>query len=418
MTNPPERAQGPRVRRRGLVNLGGAIDRTGAASESAALARALDVPPAPREGSGNDDPDRAHVHGFHPYPARMHPRTAERLVRAFAPPDGPLLDPFAGSGTVLVEAAIAGRDVLGTDLNPLAVMLASRKLAPRDAADLERLRARAEELRAFADDRRKRRAGATRRYADEDVRAFDPHVLLELDSLRAGIAAERDAALRADLSLVLSAILVKFSRKKGDTSEGLAPKRIGAGYAAKFFARKADDFARRLGELAALLPRPRPRARVTQDDATALRTVRAGSVACVVTSPPYAATYDYLAHHALRLRWLGLDARPFARGELGARRTYATLSAAEAERAWGAELERFLAAARRTLRRRGTLVLLLADSEVRGHALRADEALVAVAPRAGLRVVAAASQPRPHFHDSRTFARVPRKEHAVLLECV
>ena len=44
-----------------------------------------------------------------------------------------------------------------------------------------------------------------------------------------------------------------------------------------------------------------------EDDATILKKVETGSIDAVVTSPPYVATYDYLAHHALRLRWLGLD---------------------------------------------------------------------------------------------------------------
>ena len=70
-------------RRRSLTNIGGEITVQGDAEEAAALSAALEVEPDESE----DAPDRAHVHGFHAYPARAHPVTARRLVEAFAPRD-------------------------------------------------------------------------------------------------------------------------------------------------------------------------------------------------------------------------------------------------------------------------------------------------------------------------------------------
>ena len=73
--------------RRSLTHVGGAVQTAGDARIAAKLAEALDVAPAPepRDDGGADDPDRVHVHGFHTYPARMHPATAARLVRALRP---------------------------------------------------------------------------------------------------------------------------------------------------------------------------------------------------------------------------------------------------------------------------------------------------------------------------------------------
>ena len=104
-------------RRRALTNVGGAIEVEGNRADADALAHALAVPPATDD---DDDPARSYVHGFHTYPARMHPVTAARLVNAFMGLSGCVLDPFCGSGTVIVEALIAGRAAVGTDLNPLA----------------------------------------------------------------------------------------------------------------------------------------------------------------------------------------------------------------------------------------------------------------------------------------------------------
>jgi hypothetical protein len=387
------------------------------------LAASLDVkpapPPEPDERGQGDDPDRAHVHGFHTFAARMHPTTAARLVRAISREGATVLDPFCGSGTVLVEARIAGRGAVGTDLNPLAVRLAQLKVAPMRAGEREALVQAARGIAAFADARRLKKAGATRRYDRADVELFAPHVLLELDSIRAGIA-ERNVppSLRQALELVLSSILTKLSQRTSDTSHALAPRRLAPGFAARVFSRKAEELSHRMADLEALLPASAPPARVELDDATRLRTVNASTVDAVVSSPPYVATYDYVAQHAARIRWLGLDVREFAAREIGARRTYAHLDSGAARQAWARELGAALSAMRRVCKRGARVALVVADSAVRGEALRADAVVADAAERTGFSRLARASQVRPHFHGptARAFQDVPRREHAIALE--
>ncbi|MEO7093430.1 MAG: DNA methyltransferase, partial [Polyangiales bacterium] len=108
--------------RTALKHVGGPAKKRGDAAVAELLAHAFDV--------GEDDADaaRAHVHGFHSYPARLHPVTAARLVAGLAPEKGVVLDPFCGSGTVLVESRLAGRRAVGTDVNPLAIRLAHLKV--------------------------------------------------------------------------------------------------------------------------------------------------------------------------------------------------------------------------------------------------------------------------------------------------
>ena len=411
-------------RRRSLTHVGGEVETAGNRQVAAVLAQALDVAPPEeptgRVSSASDDADRGHVHGFHAYPARMHPATAARLLRALSDDASAVLDPFCGSGTVLVEAMLAGRQAAGVDLNPLAVRLARVKTNPGIAAQRDALVATAREIAAFADERRARRAGATQRYPAEDVASFDPHVLLELDSLRSGIAQRRadESFVREALEMVLSSILVKVSRRTSDTSAVRSQRRIAAGFPARLFANKAAELARRLGELASLLPRPYSTPRIAVDDATRLRTVAASSIDVVVTSPPYAATYDYLVHHGLRMRWLGLDQRALDKGEVGARRKYARIDPRVARETWSRELGRVLRELSRVCRKGARVVLLLGDSAVQGEALRADSVVADVAPSAGFAPFARASQRRPHFHEptARAFRDAPRAEHVLVLE--
>lgn len=392
--------------------MGGRTRIAGDPEAAALLAAAVDVPTSVEV----EELARAHVHGFHSYPARIHPLTARRLVEAFSAKGARVLDPFAGSGTVLVEARLAGRAAVGVDANPLAVRLAWLKVRGPGAEERARLVEAAREVAAFADARRKAKSGPTHRYGREDMALFQPHVLFELDGLRAGIDAIREATTRGDLELVLSAILTKVSRKASDTAEHGVEKRLAAGYPARLFVRKAEELAARLGEIEGSL-KAAPEARVIEGDARTLAGVAAGSIALAVTSPPYPGNYDYLAHHSARLRWLRLRPDRFDQAEIGARRHLDPLGPAEGRARFQGELTATLRALGRALSAEGAAILLLADSIVAGAPVFADELTRASAKDAGLWVRAIASQPRPHFHapSGRAFDRRPRHEHALLL---
>jgi DNA modification methylase len=68
------------------------------------------------------------VHGIYPYRGKISSIDAERIISQL-PKTGRLLDPFCGSGTILYEGAKAGLEVVGLDMNPIAVTLAEGKLS-------------------------------------------------------------------------------------------------------------------------------------------------------------------------------------------------------------------------------------------------------------------------------------------------
>ena len=59
-----------------------------------------------------------------PWNGQFSPELIEVLLRTYAPKKGLVLDPFAGSGTVLCEAGTLGLPVLGTEINPAACKMA------------------------------------------------------------------------------------------------------------------------------------------------------------------------------------------------------------------------------------------------------------------------------------------------------
>lgn len=86
-----------------------------------------------------EDDTKEYTHGLHNYPAMMVcpiSRNIIRLVRDIQPIHA-LLDPFAGSGTVLVEGMVNGIEtVSGNDINPLALLLSKVKTTPLDNKQL------------------------------------------------------------------------------------------------------------------------------------------------------------------------------------------------------------------------------------------------------------------------------------------
>lgn len=81
---------------------------------------------------------KEYTHGYHSYPAMMIPQVCRTLIKEYRP-SGKLsliFDPYMGSGTTLVEAAVIGIDAIGTDLNPLARMMAKVKTTHYDEQEI------------------------------------------------------------------------------------------------------------------------------------------------------------------------------------------------------------------------------------------------------------------------------------------
>lgn len=409
---PPPAPPPPPPRRKALTNVGGKVEvETADAALGAVLERALAVT------AGRDSVLR-HVHGFHSYPARMHPDTAATLVRELVPAGALVLDPFCGSGTVLVESRIAGRRALGVDANPLAVELSWLKTGGLAPAEAEHLVTLCEEVASHAEDRRLAKAGPSRKYGQRDRELFDTHMLLELDGLRQGLVkAEAPRGLQRAAWLVLSSILTKVSRQPGDTADDRAPRRLASGFAIRLFVNRARLLRQQLEELWQVVPPDVPAPRVRLGDARELAGIRPRSIDLVVASPPYPGIYDYHTQHATRLRWLGLDSSSFEERELGARRRMERLSHNAALTKWSHELGDVLAALRRVLAPGGRAALLIADSVLGTEAAYADQLVAVVGARMGLCIVGRASQERAYFHEPtrRAFRFRPRREHLLVL---
>ncbi len=80
------------------------------------------------------------INSLSPYIGKMRPSLARYLLQNYATADSIVYDPFAGSGTVLLEGWVLGHEVFGNDLNYYSYILSLGKLNPyktlEDAQDI------------------------------------------------------------------------------------------------------------------------------------------------------------------------------------------------------------------------------------------------------------------------------------------
>src|ERR687886_2919342 len=79
-----------------------------------------------------------HVHRLHPYLGKFIPQLVEALLARYLPPRGRVLDPFAGSGTTLVQALESGLDATGVEVAAFNCLLGRVKTAKYNLFALER----------------------------------------------------------------------------------------------------------------------------------------------------------------------------------------------------------------------------------------------------------------------------------------
>jgi SAM-dependent methyltransferase len=406
MVERPEPA--PRVarQRRAFSTFGGPVERGGEPKAAQVLERLFHVDPALA---------RALTHGFHSYAGRMHPSIARGGVQAFSAAGDIVVDPFCGSGTVLVEAMGLGRKARGFDASPLAVAIARVRTSVLSAVDRERL---TDEVARIAEEAgelaRKRRRPEVPRWARGEIARFHAHVLFELLGVRERVMELPDDDVGRALRLCLSSILVKFMKAGPEAPRDGQTKRIARGVPSRMFADRAAELARGLVALERRTPAGTPAVDVGEGDARSLP-CGDGEAALVLSSPPYAGTYDYAAMHDARFLWLGLSPKKFQRAQLGAR-DRATGSVTTS--AWRAEQARWVGEIARVLRPGGRALLMVGDGVLDGRAEHAPDGIAAAGSAVGLEPVARASQVRP-IHDRRLaaiFAGSPRREHLLLLE--
>jgi DNA methylase len=267
-----------------------------------------------------------HVHRLHPYLGKFIPQLVEVLLERYVPAGGRVLDPFAGSGTTLVQALESGRDAAGADIAAFNCLLMRVKTARYNEFTLEK------ELRDACSRLERTRSGDCHSDSHSDsprdpgkdgaegavspyVRQwYAPNAVADLLVWRSLMSDYE----HADVMRVVLARAARSARRTRhfDLDFPRAPQR--EPYWCHKHRRecrpveRADHFLRRyaLDTLARIKAFARVRARdreaaVVHGDSREL--AWEGPFDAVITSPPYPGLIDYHEQHRYAYELLGLD---------------------------------------------------------------------------------------------------------------
>jgi DNA modification methylase len=357
-----------------------------------------------------DFPDSPPGRELHPYPARFIPEIPAQALDVLKV-DGPVLDPFCGSGTTLVEARRRGLASVGVDLNPIACLISrvrTHTWRPGDAeVGLEHSRRLRE--RALA-------GGEITALAERIPRLghwFDSWASAALAGATDYLAEISDPTWHDRVAAAVSSTIVRISRQESDTR-----------YAA---IRTSGDQARAANEIGQAVVRvcdwlsangtqSTAPTQVDCRDSRDLSNLEDDSFAASVFSPPYPNAYEYWLYHKYRMYWLGFDPVAVRQAELGARPHYCKPNGMT-EVDFEAQMGDVFGHLARVLRSGAPAVVVVGDSVIGGRLVDNGALIVAAASKQGFSLQAWTErlirQGRSSFN--RAHSRGRKREHLLLL---
>lgn len=267
--------------------------------------------------------DRA-THLLHPYPAKLLVHIPHFFLNcpSLSKPGDRVLDPFCGSGTVLLEAQLAGRSPLGADVNPLARLITRVKTTPLNPRQLLSVLTRLLD-RVQADTRNKSLCAPDIPNLDH---WFYPHVVRDLCRIRDAIGAIRSAEMRDFFRICLSVtsrkasladprltVPVRLRPTKYPHNHPMRAKltrHLGTLRVIDTVSLFQSSCEVNIDRMSRMWDHPHPAAPATQyHEARFLcngRRLRASSIQLAITSPPYPGAQKYIRSSMFGLGWLGL----------------------------------------------------------------------------------------------------------------
>jgi DNA methylase len=273
------------------------------------------------------------THNIHRYSGKFIPQIAARVIQTITAPGDLVLDPYCGSGTTLLEAALCQRRCIGFDLNPLAVLIANVKVSPVSSSVLAAARAKIAEVVASLQqegdknlfsspefDRLNRGLEGDPRLTDEwFVKWFGHTNLRELLLLHSTIENLPSNKARDVALVAFSDILRRCSRAhQGYPNVMFDKNATDRVRPSKIFLKSFDQVIALVGQLSSV-EGSWSQVRANLGDATSLP-LEGNSVDAIVTHPPYIGSIPYAEYGLLSLRWLGADPKKLDRELTGGRR--------------------------------------------------------------------------------------------------
>lgn len=256
------------------------------------------------------------LHGIHPYPAKFVPQIPRHLLELFHPiVRAPVLDPFCGSGTTLVECRAMGIPSFGIDINPIATLVSRVKTNPPEVE--------ISPIAIMIVDTASRIPAESSPDIPRLDHWFTSGAKTALTKLTCRIAEIPNQQLKSSLQLALSRIIVRVSKQDSDTRYAAVDRSVEEEDVYRQFLDSAKYLDRVFGLEYTNLFRKKAVCDILTKDVLAVEpSDLPHKYGLIITSPPYPNAYEYWLYHKYRMYWLGLDPIVVRNAEIGARAHY------------------------------------------------------------------------------------------------
>ncbi len=351
------------------------------------------------------------THNFHPFPAKFIPQIPRILIEQFSEPGDTVFDPFCGSGTTLVESSLLGRNSIGTDINPISILASRVKTTPLDADQVGLVSSTVSAIKDRIQEGR----------LSQDIPEFHGRDHWFMEHVQHELAMQREVILemtgddtpeRLFLDLAFSSVVNRVSNQDSDTRYAAIEKDVPQGRATALLEAKVDSMLPRMAEFSSSAT---GLTRVELADSRELGFLDESSIDLLVTSPPYANTYDYYLYHKHRMNWLGLNWKDAMDDEIGSRNKHS--SKKEEIGLYSDDMQRSFEHFARVVRPGGHAILVIGDSVIRDVLHKADDIVRSIAEPLGFEWVDCVTYDLGLASKmfSRAFRRTDKEEHIILL---
>ena len=370
-------------------------------------------------------PDAGNLtHSYHPYAAKFNPSVPAEILARYAKPGYKVLDPFSGSGTTLVEALRCGCSAVGVDIHPLAVLVSRVKTTQLRRTACDEAAGVSVWAKKVADQIAVDGVGSAavnkwpKNIPDFDNKDhwFSRESQTDLGLIRAKILSIKKGALQDFLWLAFSMIILKSSRQDSETRYAAVNRSYVPGWALNAFSRKIQNMLVGMADFSETI-KGKGTARVYNEDIREKgQWFAQGPFDLVVTSPPYANSYDYYLYHKHRMNWLGLDFRLAKDREIGSRMEFSSQKAPIEK--FFADMGKAFANISAALTPKAKCIVVQGDSRVAGVMYSGAETIKTVTAGTGLRIVSvkSVSQALTSKTFNPSFAVSGKQEHVIVLE--
>ena len=355
------------------------------------------------------------THSLHPYPAKFPPQLPRTILSKFGENVQTVLDPFCGSGTTLVEARLQGYNAIGVDVNGLSSLLSKVKATPLTYEELQNIKIFIEKVSNEDKQWSIMRPKIEVKQIEGLEHWFQNNVAEELTCLLNLINELKGNNEKDFLKIVFSSIIVKVSNQESDTRFAAKNKSIPNNYTFQQFITRGKDYLSRIVEFSDKVPK-QGFLKLLNADSRNLNMLENESVDIIITSPPYANTYDYYLYHKFRKRWLDIDVKFAQNNEIGSRREYSSLKRSAEQ--WTMDLKLCFAEMYRLLKDNGFAFVVIGDSVIKKQLINIDEVICNFMPEIGFEVcnVISSNLSEHSRMFNPTFTQKNKKEHLIILK--